>query len=239
MVVGLVLLVCGLGAYAAARTTSAFEVRGVVVHGAPADVGADVRTALAGITGQSLLELDLHELRRVVEAVPSVAAVGFDRAFPHTLDVHVVPEVPVAVARRGSGAWLVASSGRVIGKLTRGSALPRIWLRRSVSLSPGARLDGAPLRAARAVAPLAGLRLPRVAAVRASQAELTLVLRSGTEIRLGDATDRALKLTIALRILPSLEANGGYVDVSVPERPVVGTTLESQVEVEPSASEST
>ena len=61
--------------------------------------------------------------------------------------------------------------------------------------------------------------------MRAKDAELTLVLGSGLELRLGDAGDLRLKLAIARRILRSQGAaarRDGYIDVSVPERPVVG-----------------
>ncbi|MBA3348048.1 MAG: FtsQ-type POTRA domain-containing protein [Actinobacteria bacterium] len=236
---GLLILVAALGAYGLARGTSAFAVRGVVVQGAPADVAAQVRKALASVEGHSLFELDLPALRAAVEDVPAVAGVAFDRGFPHTLNVVVTPEQPVAVARRGSGAWLVSASGRVIGPLDRGArgGLPRIWLKRDVEVAVGATLAGQALDAARAVAPLEGLGLPRVASVRATQTELTLVLRSGVEVRLGDATGRLLKLTIAQRIVPSLIATGGYVDVSVPERPVTSSTLNPQPDVETATSE--
>jgi hypothetical protein len=48
------------------------------------------------------------------------------------------------------------------------------------------------------------------------------VLRSGIELRLGDASDLKLKLAIARRVLSRLApaGHGAYVDVSVPERPV-------------------
>jgi len=116
-------------------------------------------------------------------------------------------------------------------ELERGArpALPRVWLGRGTEIVVGGRLAGRPLAAVRAVAP----PLPvRVASVRASARELTLVLRSGVELRLGDGTDREVKLEVARRILPSLEAGTRYLDVSVPQRPVAGGTLDSQVEVE-------
>ncbi|MBA2384629.1 MAG: hypothetical protein H0V68_08220 [Actinobacteria bacterium] len=72
--------------------------------------------------------------------------------------------------------------------------------------------------------------------MRASAKELTLLLRPGLELRLGDGTDRDVKLEVARRILPALEEGVGYLDVSVPERPVAGGTLDSQVEVETQAS---
>ena len=208
------------------------------MQGAPKAVGARVDKVLAHVEGRSLLSLDLPALEAAVEELPVVASVTFDRGFPHTLNVRVVPELPVAVARQGSAAWLVAASGKVIAQLDRGAGrgLPRIWLKRDVELSPGATLTGAPRRAAAAVAPLAGTKLPRVASVRSSELELTLVLRSGIELRLGDGSERRLKLTIARQILPSLAGSAGYVDISVPARPVASSSLDPQVEVETSTS---
>ena len=87
--------------------------------------------------------------------------------------------------------------------------------------------DDGGLAAAAALAPLAtGASLPGgVRFVRATKTELTLVMRSGLEIRLGDIGDLRLKLAIARRILHELDGAvrpAGYVDVSVPERPVLG-----------------
>lgn len=237
VVTGLLILAAALGAYGLARGTSAFAVEAVAVRGAPEGTAGQIHKVLAHVEGRSLLSLDLPALEAAVEDVPAIASVRFDRGFPHTLNVHVVPERPVAVARQGTSAWLVAASGRVLAPLDRGArgSLPRIWLGRDVELAIGDVLVGAPRRAAGAVAPLGGVRLPRVASVRSSDTELTLVLRSGVEVRLGDGSDRLLKLTIVRRILPSLTGAPGYVDVSVPARPVAAT-LYSQVEVEPSTS---
>jgi hypothetical protein len=60
--------------------------------------------------------------------------------------------------------------------------------------------------------------------VRESGTELTLVLRSGLQVRLGGVGDLRLKLAIARRILRAVGADSGstgYLDVSVPERPVI------------------
>ena len=67
--------------------------------------------------------------------------------------------------------------------------------------------------------------------MRATDKELTLVLRSGLELRLGDAGDLRLKLAVARRILllQGAETSADYIDVTVPERPVVGG-LNTQVE---------
>lgn len=235
LAVGLALLLVAAGAYALARTTSAFAVQEVTVSGAPAHVADEVREVLVEARGTSLLAVDLDRLEQAVEAVPTVAAVSLDRGFPHTLTASVVPERPVAVLRRGSESWLVAASGRVVAPLERGAraGLPRIWIVRADDVRLGDPVVGDVRRAVRAVAPLVRRPLPgRVTAVRATETELTLILRAGFELRLGDESDRVLKLELARRILPSILEGQGYLDVSVPERPVASATLDSQVEVE-------
>jgi len=239
LLAGLVILLAGLGLYAAARTTSAFAVDRIAVEGVPPDVVADVRQALAPALGESLLGLDLGDLTRRAESVPTVAAVTLDRQFPHTLALTVVPEVPVAVLRQGSSSWLAAAGGRVLGELERGErpGLPRVWLGRGVDVRVGESLQGLQQRAVAAVAPLVDRPLPAaVNSVAVARGELTLALRSGIELRLGDTTDLAVKLEVARRVLPQLGDLRGYLDVSVPERPVAGETLNSQVDVESSTS---
>jgi cell division septal protein FtsQ len=239
LLTGTLILLAGLGLYAAARTTPMFAVDRIAVYGASPEVAADVRTALAPTLGESLLGVDLAGLERRIERIPMVAAASFDRAFPRTLSIAVVPEVPAAVLRQGASSWLAAAGGRVVAELEPGErpALPRIWLKRDVDVRVGESVRGLQLRAVAAVAPLVERPLPaRVASVVASRGELTLVLRSGVELRLGDTTDLAVKLEVARRVLPRLGELDAYLDVSVPQRPVAGETLDSQVEVETSGS---
>jgi len=239
LVIGLALVALAGCSWLVARTTSLFAVDTIAVSGAPPDVAASVRTALASADGTSLLGLNLTRLRAEVEDVPMVASVTFDRAFPHTLAVSVVPERPVAVLRQGADSWLASARGRVLARLEHGArpALPRVWLGKGASIRVGALLDGDPAAAVRAVAPLADRSLPlRVASVKATDDELTLILRSGLEVQLGDGSQLPVKLAIAARIVPSLQEEDAYLDVAVPKRPVAGATLDSQVdpEIEPS-----
>jgi cell division septal protein FtsQ len=221
-------------AYLGARETGVFAVRTIDVNGAPPAVAAQVRHTLAARRGTSLLKVDLDESLREVEALPTVAGAHFDRGFPHTLAVVVVPEKQVAVVRQGADSYLVAESGRVMGKTDRHKhpVLPRIWVARSVKLDVGATTDGDLRTAIGAVAPLAGSHFPgRVTSVTATADTLTMRLRSGLEVRLGDPVDVALKLAVAAKVIPLLEEGASYLDVAVPERPVAAT-LNSQVEVD-------
>ena len=233
--VGIGLLGAALVAYVVALSTGLFAVRTIAVDGVRGAVAADVRTALAEANGSSLVGLDLVELRARVEALPTVQSATFDRAFPHTLAVAVSPERGAAVLRRGADSWLVSVRGRVMTKLDRGArrALPRIWVGRDASPQLGETLGGEPAAAVRAVAPLAGSDLPlHVASALATQDELTLVLRSGLRVRLGDSTQLPLKLAVAANVVERLDAAAAYLDVSVPDRPVAGAELNPQAEVE-------
>ena len=198
-----------------------FALDRIEVAGAPPPVAREIRRALRPYVGRSLVRFDAAAATRRLARVSLVAAARFDRAFPHTLRVRVRLERPVAVLRQGASAWLVSSSARVLRSLERPfPPLPRIWLPRSADVRVNATLAGAGARAVAALAPLRPLRVrARVREVRAGGGELTLVLASGTELRLGDAGDLRLKLAIAKQVLP-LTAGARYVDVSVPERPV-------------------
>jgi cell division septal protein FtsQ len=210
------------GAYVIARETSVFALRTIQVEGAPPALEAQVREALQPLVGRSLVTFDSGRARRLLFSVPQVAGASFDRDFPHTLRVFVRAETPVAVLRQATDAWLVAASGRVLARLDRRPypALPRVWMPRSVALSVNATVGDHAAQEVQALAAARSARLGQpVREATWGASGLTLVLSSGTELRLGDAGDARLKLAVARRILP-LVGPAEYVDVSVPERAV-------------------
>jgi cell division protein FtsQ len=226
VLVGVALLVLGVGGYLAARETSLFAVRTLEIRGGTPVLRAQVRKALADELGQSLLKVDGRGLERRLAPLAGVRTFDYDRAFPNTLRLVVRPEQPVLVLRQGAAAFLVSTSGRVIRPLAhrRRSHLPRLYVRHDVRVRVGSRLPRPLAAAARTLAPLRSSPLPGgIRSIRAST-ELTLVLGGGLELRLGDHGDLALKVAIARRILAATGAafaGGGYLDVSVPERPVL------------------
>jgi cell division protein FtsQ len=220
-------LVAG-GGYAVARETSVFAVRHLQIAGGSPRAQAEVRAALAPELGRSLMRLDRDEIARRTAALPDVLSVRFDRAFPHTLKIVVRPERAVLLLRRGKDAW-VSTRGRVMRQVRNPglSSLPRTWVSKETTVTVGERL--APQSGGRAAATLAAARTGlsgRVRFVRVADRELTFVLRSGLQVRFGDIRDLQLKLAIARRILITIGAStsSGYLDVSVPERPVVGSS---------------
>jgi cell division protein FtsQ len=213
-------------AYWGARATSVFAVDRVEIRGAPPDVAREVRAVTSDVVGTSLLSVDTGEIEGKVRMLPSVIAASVDRAFPHTLVVKVAAEHPVAVARRADGAWLVTGSGRVIRATepTAQPSQPRIWLPRRSTFEVGGKLPAAYQPAAKALGSLRDVHFPAgVKGVRVDRGELTIALRSGREILLGDPDDVVLKLAVAGRVLRHLDGSFRYLDVSVPERPVAST----------------
>jgi cell division protein FtsQ len=240
LLVSAAIAVAAVGLYVLARETSMFAVTHIQVEGAPPGIAREVNELATAAKGESLLELDGEELVRSLRALPTVAAVTYDRAFPHTLRLIVKPERPVAIIRQGSRSWVVSMRGRIIRPIPPRTrlGLPRIWLRQEVPLATGKMVgDRMTTRAVSALNPLVKLPLPaRIAHVRMQHGELTLVTASRIEIQLGIPSDLPLKLAIARHLLPDLTpATGGvaYLDVSVPERVVSGVrTLNPQVEVD-------
>ncbi len=219
------------GGYATALETSVFSVRSIVIVGGTPRVQAELRASLAPELGRSLLRIGSSQIDRRVGTIPDLVGVTYDRQFPHTLRVRVDAERPVLLVRRGKDTWLVSARARVMQQLHTAtlSSLPRVWVPKGTAIEVGSTLPAANGGvAAAALAPIARHTFPTsVRFVRSSGSELTLVLQSGLEVRLGDLGDLRLKIAIARRILHAVGAGAstsGYVDVSVPERPVASAS---------------
>ena len=239
LAIGFGLLAAAFLLYLGARETSVFAVRSIEVQTEPAGHTRLVERALRPLEGTSLMEIDEAAIARRLEPLPHVHLLGFDRSFPSSLRVHVSVEPAVAVLRRADENWLVSSQGRVLrkldGRLRR--PLPVVWLPRNVDPEIGMTLRAQ--EPARAVAVVAAARKAdpifsrRIWYVQSGDQGVTLVLRDRFELRLGESTDVPLKVKVAKQVLAAVRTAGAaasYVDVAVPERPVAGTTLDSQVE---------
>ena len=226
-VAGAVLGVLGL-LYLAARETPLFAVREVDVTGAPPAVRQAVLEAAEPFLGESLVALDRDELRRTLEALPTVQSLRIDRAFPHTLRIAVSPERPLALVRRGRRGWLVSEGGRVMQELESpaAAARPRIWVGQGTEVATGEVVDDSAVRVAlRVLRRVPGDFPVRIRSVRVAEGTVALVLTGGdAEVRVGTRDSLTLKLHVAGRVLRTLtpleRRDLAYLDVTVPERPV-------------------
>jgi cell division septal protein FtsQ len=239
LAVGFGLLAAALILYVGARETSVFAVRSIEVTTEPRGHGRLVAEALGPIEGMSLLELDAATINRRLERLPHVHLLGYDRSFPNRLRVEVSVERPVAVLRRADENWLVSAEGRVLQKLTGRlrRPLPVIWVPRALEPEIGTIIRAS--EPASGVSALAAMRAAspafyrRVWYLTMGEHGLTVVLRDRLEVRFGTPDDAAVKFEVARRVLAALrysEETASYIDVSVPERPVTGGSLNSQVE---------
>ena len=108
-----------------------FAVRSIEVEGASPALAAEVACQLRPLDGRSLVALERRRSRAAssTRCRPFAASV-VDRAFPHTLRIRVVPELPVAVLGAARSRGSSPARGRVIAR-DRARArrdLPRIWL---------------------------------------------------------------------------------------------------------------
>ena len=227
-------VVIGLG-YVAARFTSLFGVHELDVKGATPEVREAVREAGRPFLGGSLVALDQDDLRSSLAELSTVRSVRIDRAFPHTLRIFVVPERALAVVRNGRETWLVSRQGRVIRPANPETKRPVVWTAPDVVFEPGELVADESVHMA-----LTGLRnLPpsfpeEIETARAADGTVALDLENGMELRLGKPESMSLKLAVAARVLGTMTASErdalSYLDVSVPERAVASSTLNSQVE---------
>ncbi|HEU5477770.1 MAG TPA: hypothetical protein VFU64_08110 [Gaiellaceae bacterium] len=225
LVVGFGILAFALCGYMVARGTSLFAIDRIEVQGGSPRVAGQVRQALASLVGRPLVGLDGSSVSRTVDALPTVVGSSYDRAFPHTLRITIVPERPAAVVRRGAEAWLVSIRGRVMERLqpTADPRLPRIWVSAHAPVDVGAGLAGSGARLAARAVGLAGTFASRITTATYSGGTLVFHLRSGLQLLLGDGSSIRLKVAVAEHALATVPSGSTFLDVSVPGRPVSGT----------------
>jgi len=220
--------------YLGARETPVFALRTVEIQGAPPQVRQAVVQSVEETRGTSLVSLDGDAVVRRLEALPSVRSVSYDRAFPHTLRLVVVPEQPVAVVNQASNLWVVSERGRVIGRTSAAEApdLPRLRYLPQAPLTAGQFVADEGTRTVLAALSEAPKRMPLpIHSARLEDGELTLVLAGEGETRpvllLGEPDEVGTKLRVAALVLRKLGAEEraalAYLDVTLPDRPVASS----------------
>jgi cell division protein FtsQ len=224
LAVGFGVLAVALGGYLLARETALFAIDRIEVRGGSPQVARQVQSVLASLVGRPLVGLDGSAVLARVDALPTVVSASYDRSFPHTLRITVVPERPAAVLRRGPDSWLVSRRGRVMERLpaTAVPRLPRIWLSTRTPVRTGAELTAAGAAPAARAVGLAGAFAARVDSASVTNGTLVFHLRSGLALLLGDGGDIKLKVAVAARVLAILPTGSTFLDVSSPGRPVSG-----------------
>ena len=195
------------------------EVVGVTTSDRP-EIVAALSTAAKKMT---TLHSDADRLRSIGERFPTVAGLSVDPNFPHGMRIEVSQRPPRLVAEVGGDQVAIAADGTVLTGLSlpEDQRLPTLALN---ELPSSGGLTGEPLEqatiAGSAPDPLLGL-IEKVGYSEEVGVELTM--RGGIELRFGagDRAERKWASAAAVFADPKLDA-ATYVDVRVPERPVVG-----------------
>ncbi len=106
--------------------STAFAVHRVDVFGASLTAEADVRSA-AGITdGTNLFLLATDDVRRRIEALPTVAATSVDAGLPDTVAIRITEREPILAWAVGERRLLVDRDGRIFADLPARPDDPRV-----------------------------------------------------------------------------------------------------------------
>lgn len=191
------------------------------VHLAPSTV-EDV----AAVPGDAaLLRLDTGAIAARLESLPWVADARVQRSLPGTVRIVVTERTPRAFVRADDGTVvLVGADGTVLGGAPAAPAglVEVVGLRRTPV--PGSLLS--PPGAAAVTDALPDALAARIDAVLLTDpGAVSLRLRDGGAVRLGDLDDLAAKGAAAAAVLDRLPADArlDYVDVRVPSAPSVRT----------------
>ena len=219
--------------YLGARETPVFAVRDIEVTGGTPAVQRGVEAAARPAKGTSLVALDGAALIEELEALPTVRSATYDRAFPSTLRIFVRPELPLAVLRLGTDRWVLSERGRVIRSYVADPAerYPAFRLPARPNVRPGSFVTDTEATAVLGALASVPKHFPaRIDKINVDDGRLTMDLKApwgSPRLQLGEAVDLRVKLAVAALLIRSLAADYRglvtYVDVSVPERSVVGT----------------
>jgi cell division protein FtsQ len=171
--------------------------------------------------GDAMVWLDTGAALSGIEALPYVRSASLRREWPDAVRITVHERVPAAWVDGPAGKALVDGTGRVLELVEAAPpAMPQL-LGATLVPPPGGTIDA--VGAARAAGALTGLAAAGTTSVEVTAQGIVLHLASGTEVRMGEATQVGVKIRAALAVLAALpDAPPAYVDVSVPTNPVAG-----------------
>lgn len=171
---------------------------------------------------QTTLHVDEQALVDVISDDPAVRGVSATPDFPHRLSIEVDLRDPVAYVP--SAGAVVAGDGVVLDRADdRPEDLAVIDVS-DAAIGAGETIEGNALTVARTLEPAPAPLLEEVDGARMDgEYGVVVTLGEGIELRFGDRDDADLKWRAAAAVLadPKLET-AAYIDLSVPDRPVVG-----------------
>jgi len=113
-IITVALFQAGVHAFNRIRNTPGLAVERIEVDGARHAGPEAIRSRLARYLGQSIVDLNLHEVADVAAGDPWVLDASAKRVLPGTLRVHVAERQPCAVARIDGRSYIVDATGFIV-----------------------------------------------------------------------------------------------------------------------------
>jgi len=221
------LLVASLAALLWVYTaTGVLNVNSVEVRGNEV-LGEDYLRSLSGITGDThLLKMDVKAVESALLSEPYVASVDVSRRYPNTVVLEIIERKPTGYILQNGNYHLVDQEGTILESVeARPSHLVEIKDLDLQLLLPGMELSGRDFATVTSLLGSLPEALKEITTAVGLDSSSGLYLEGqGTLVIYGEASDLALKNTIALMALTGLvdryEAVE-YIDISFPEHPVI------------------
>ena len=204
------------------RDSSFVAVQHVTVSGLTTKDAPRIRTALtAAAHDMSTLNVKQAALGGAVSGFPIVRTVVARASFPHTLEIHVIEQQPVAVLEVGGERLLLAPDGSVLRDVATGH--PLAVIRTNGSVPQDKLTEHAPLAALHVAAAAPAALADRITSIGHDKLGIEVHLRNGPRIVFGDDSRPLAKWAAATAVLADPSSKGAsYVDVRLPGRPVAG-----------------
>jgi hypothetical protein len=221
-------MVCVLAGYWLA-TGPVLTINGVTVKNYRGADAAQLQSALSSSAshGGSLLSPPIGTMTAVAQRFPGVESISVSRDWPLGLTVTVIPADPFAiVAAPGERSVVVSGRGLVMGPVPHHSARPGIVLSEPIPAF-GHPLPTWAMQVLGFLAIVHAHTRPRIQGLRYVQGQLTGHLINGPVLILGTLArlqDKAAAVNAVLgAVSPATLSRATYLDVTVPERPALGT----------------
>jgi cell division protein FtsQ len=200
--------VLGAGAYGA-MMVPVFLPRTILAKGTHVVAASDVVARAAIDPRKNMWLQDSKAIEKRVEAIPYVATVRLERAWPDVETVVITERAPYATVTTAGATLLVDHDLRVLERTPTTAALPLLSAPLQGPLEPGTFLAGADVKALRDdLDALVDARLIARLLEHDKYGDLVVVLHSGVRVLFGDESDLAKKIPLVNPILSQVGRAG-------------------------------
>jgi cell division protein FtsQ len=207
-------------------STGVLNVRNIEIKGNQ-KLDAGYLESLTGITSDThLLKMDVKAVERALCSEPYIQSVSISRRFPATVILEIRERKPQGMIIQNGKYHLVDSSGYILESLAEmPQGMVEIRDMQVPLLFPGKEISGEDFTSAMSLRGSLPPELEEITeAVGYHQTEGLYIVSKGTKVIYGDTSDLSRKNLVVLLALRELVDNYGaieYIDVSLPDHPVL------------------